>query len=133
MTSTVLLDTSVCIELLKPQDRTAKARLLQQQQDAVALCSIVKAELLRGARNSARVDENLQRLRTFFSPFSSLPFDDAAAEMYARHWVALRHAGTPIGHNDLLIASIALAADATVVTRNEREFQRVPGLRVVRW
>ena len=46
---------------------------------------------------------------------------------------ALERAGTPIGAHDLLIASIALARDFVLVTRNNREFARVPGLRTEEW
>jgi tRNA(fMet)-specific endonuclease VapC len=63
----------------------------------------------------------------------SLSFDDQAAEHYGRVRPLLEHAGTPIGPNDLMIAAIALTHDATVLTRNEREFRRVPGLRVATW
>lgn len=97
------------------------------------LCSVVKAELLFGARNSSRVAENLERLDRFFAPLESLVFDDLAAEHYGvlRAW--LRREGSPIGANDMLIAAIALANDATLATRNLDEFRRVPGLRVQRW
>ena len=101
--------------------------------DEVALCSVVKAELLYGARASARVGENLERLERLFALFPSLPFDDVAAAQYGALRTQLRRSGTPIGGNDMLIAAIALSADATLVTRNEKEFRLVPGLRVEVW
>jgi tRNA(fMet)-specific endonuclease VapC len=94
---------------------------------------VVKAELLYGARNGSRADENLSTLDRFFTPFLSLAFDDDAAAHYGIVRSQLKREGRPIGGNDLLIASIALAHDATLVTRDAGEFRRVSGLRVETW
>jgi tRNA(fMet)-specific endonuclease VapC len=128
-----LLDTNICVAFLNQKDAGLRKRFQQTEPDDIQLCSIVKAELLYGARNGARVEQNLATLAKFFDLFESIAFDDAAAEHYAMLRVHLRRAGTPIGANDLLIASIALATDATLVTRNQDEFHRVPGLRVQAW
>src|SRR3970040_726626 len=119
-----LLDTNVCIHLLNE----AHPGILQQFQSRsptdIALCSVVKAELLFGARRSARVEANLQRLNAFFSPLNSLPFDDRCAEHYGLIRADLLAQGKPIGPNDLLIAAIARAHDATLITHNMSEFSR---------
>ena len=128
-----LLDTNVCIAFLNGRDARVRERLLASSPDDIRLCSVVKAELLYGARGSDRVAENLRRLEQFFAPLKSLAFDDAAADWYGTIRAQLRRDGTPIGGNDLLIAAIARATDATLVTRNEGEFRRVPGLRVDVW
>lgn len=128
-----LLDTNVCVGWLGGKDLGVKRQLASLKRDEVALCSVVKAELLYGARASTRVRENLERLETLFALFPSLPFDDAAAEHYGTLRAQLRRSGTPIGGTDMLIASIALATDATLVTRNEKQFRLVPGLRVEVW
>lgn len=60
-------------------------------------------------------------------------FDDLAAERYGELRAHLDAAGTPIGPNDLMIASIALANSLTLVTHNTGEFSRVPGLRLEDW
>lgn len=99
----------------------------------MVLCSIVKAELLFGARRSQRVTDNLQILTRFFSNFQCVPFDDKAAGFYGTIRAHLVRGGTPIGTNDLLIASIALGHNLAVVTRNTSEFTRIPGLRVETW
>ena len=57
----------------------------------------------------------------------------AICEHYAVQFTRLRAAGTPIGANDLWIASHALADDCTLVTNNTREFERVVGLRLENW
>ncbi len=128
-----LLDTNVCIAFLHRNDPAVRVKLAEIPSHEIALCSVVKAELLYGARKSQWVHKNLQILAGFFSHFESFTFDDRAAEHYGLIHATLRAAGHPIGLNDILIASIALARDVTVVTRNTREFIRVPGLRLELW
>lgn len=128
-----LLDTNVCIAYLHRAEQNVLQKFAQMKPREVVLCSIVKAELIYGARYSQRVNENLQRLTQFFESFESLAFCDKAAEFYGANRALLAKSGTPIGNNDLLIASIALAYDLTVVTRNTSEFMRVPGLRLETW
>lgn len=127
-----ILDTNVCVAVLNGKDRKLNRRFTQEF-DALSLCSVVKAELLFGARASARVTENLNALQKLFGALPSLPFDDVAAAQYGIARAQLRAAGTPIGPNDLMIAAIALAQDAVVVTRNVSEFSRVPTLQVEPW
>ena len=74
-----LLDTNICIALLKGRDRPLVERTLSLDPSDLALSSIVKAELLFGARKSRKVEQNLALLEAFFSQFESLPFDDLAA------------------------------------------------------
>jgi tRNA(fMet)-specific endonuclease VapC len=62
-----------------------------------------------------------------------LGYDAPADEHYGQIRAQLERAGTPIGSNDMLIAAHALALDCTLVSANEREFRRVPGLRVENW
>ncbi len=97
------------------------------------MCSVVKAELLFGARRSQRVEENLLRYRSFFDSLQSFPFDDDCAEEYSLVRSELSRRGNLIGHNDLLIAAIALTHHATLVTHNTREFSRVSNLRLEDW
>jgi len=130
---TYLLDTNVCVIFLNARDVRLRKRMERSAPDELRLCSVVKAELMYGARHSARVSENLARLVEFFAPFESIAFDDDAAAHYAALRVLLQRAGTPIGANDMMIAAIALANDLTLVTRNQDEFLRVPGLRVESW
>lgn len=77
-----LLDTNTCIGYLTGRSTSIATRLASSAPSDLALCSVVKAELLHGAHKSARKDANLQRLTVFFAPFVSLPFDDQASEQY---------------------------------------------------
>ncbi len=128
-----LLDTNACIALLKGTDADLAKRLRVSKPEQFKLCSPVKAELFYGARKSERVNDNLALLTKFFEPFESFTFDDSAAEQYGIVRAILSRSGNPIGSNDLLIASIALAHDLTLLTKNLREFVKVPGLRTESW
>lgn len=128
-----LLDTNVCIRILNGSSALVAGRLQATSPADVRLCAVVKAELLYGARKSARVDENIRLLRRFFAPLASLPFDDRCADEAGLIRLDLERSGRPIGPNDLLIAATARAHDLVLVTRNTREFDRVPGLRVDDW
>jgi tRNA(fMet)-specific endonuclease VapC len=75
----------------------------------------------------------LAALAQLLRPMQMLPFDSECAAHAARIRVALEAAGTPIGPHDTLIAATALRYQATLVTRNVREFSRVPGLLWLNW
>lgn len=130
---TYLLDTNMCIALLSKKEDLLIQRLKQHRPDEFYLCSVVKAELLFGAKNSSRVEENMQTLEKFFSQFFSLPFDDRSAVFYGETRFKLRKSGKVVGTNDLLIACIAKAFDLIVLTRNRSEFLQIPGLRLETW
>jgi len=122
-----LLDTNACIALLKG-DKAVVRVLRQRAQADFKLCSVVRAELLYGAHKSAKAAANLRLLADFFGRFESLPFDDTCAAHYGEIRAMLGRSGTPIGPNDLLIASIARAHSLALLTRNDDEFRRVAGL-----
>ena len=128
-----LLDSNVCIAALNQSSASLIQRLREQPATAIRLCSITKAELLYGARHSARVAENLRVLERFFAPFVCLPFDDPCAEQCALVREELARRGEQIGPNDLLIAAVARAHELTLVTHNLGEFSRVAGLRLADW
>ena len=128
-----LLDTNACIRILNGTSPSLAERLRFVPRSQLRLSSVVKAELLYGARKSSRVAENLRLLERFFNTIASLPFDDGCAEEYGLLREELDRAGTPIGANDLLIAATARAHHAVLVTLNVREFSRVADLRLEDW
>jgi len=75
----------------------------------------------------------MQSLDTFFSLFDSLMFDDNASLIYGKIKNDLERKGNIIGPNDLLIASIAISNNLTLVTNNTKEFSRIKGLNIIDW
>lgn len=128
-----LLDTNVVIAFLQGADRHLRGRLLDSPPDDIGLCSVVKEELIYGAAMSQDPAGARARLAIVFDRLRSLPFDDQAAQICGDLRGRLGRRGRPISTQDAMIASIALANDVTIVTRNAREFRRVEGLRVVTW
>jgi tRNA(fMet)-specific endonuclease VapC len=128
-----LLDSNTCIQFLNDSHAGVRRSILTHLPSDLAVCSIVKAELLYGAYRSARIPANLQRLKTFFEPLRSLPFDDACVQTFGQLRAVLATKGTAIDANDMLIAAIGLTHGLTVVTHNTREFGRIDGLKLEDW
>ncbi len=129
----LMLDTNVCIDLLRSGERRMARSFRRFEIDDVGLSSISFAELKYGAAKSARPEFQNLLLIQLCAALQIAPFDDAAAECYGEVRSVLERAGRPIGPLDTLIAAHALSLDAVLVTGNLREFGRVPGLRVERW
>jgi len=100
---------------------------------SVAISSVVVAELLYGAWRSTNPAATRGQVLAFCSQFTSLPFDNLAAEEYGKVRAHLARLGQMIGPYDLMIAGIALANGLIVVTHNAAEFSRVPGLQIEDW
>jgi tRNA(fMet)-specific endonuclease VapC len=127
-----LLDTNILSDLVRrPQGRVAEA-IARVGERSVCTSIVVAAELRFGAARSG--SRRLSRqLDAILAALEILPLEEPADRHYATLRRQLEKRGMPIGPNDLLIAAQALAADCTLVTANEREFSRVPALKVVNW
>ena len=132
MSSLYLLDTNMVIYMQRGVPGVLQ-KLLGVGRDGVALPSLVVAELAYGVEKSTNQARNRERLEHLLLEFNVLPWAHSAMWHYAHHFHVLRLKGQPIGHLDLLIASQALAEDATLVTNNTREFERIEGLKLENW
>jgi tRNA(fMet)-specific endonuclease VapC len=133
--TTYLLDTNTWVAHIPKQSATVTGKLRSTDPAEIRLCSVVLAELLYGVYRSppAYQGHNLSLVIDLQRQFASVPFDDGAAEEYAKLKADLAAKGTPIGPNDLLIAAIALANGMTLVTHNTAEFSRAVGLPLDDW
>jgi tRNA(fMet)-specific endonuclease VapC len=129
----VMLDTNICVYIIKQNPEAVLARFRAFQVGDVGISTITLAELQYGAMKSARPKQNRESLKEFVAPLDVASFDNAASEAYGEIRVALEKSGRPVGAMDLLIAAHALSLDARLVTNNEKEFKRVRGLRVENW
>ncbi|HEX9627029.1 MAG TPA: type II toxin-antitoxin system VapC family toxin [Acidiferrobacterales bacterium] len=128
-----LLDTDICIYLIRRKPRTVLDRLRRCKAGDVGISAISVAELRYGAAKSRQVQGNQAAVDLFLAPLEIAAFDDRAAEAYGEIRAQLEAKGTPIGPLDLLIAAHAKGLGITLVTNNVREFDRVRGLKVERW
>jgi tRNA(fMet)-specific endonuclease VapC len=128
-----MLDTNVCIDLIRRRSPPILKQLLRLKPGDVCVSAITLSELEFGVAKSADPERNRLALAGFMTPIAVHSYDDAAAAVYGRIRDHLEAKGLGIGALDTLIAAHALAANLTLATGNEREFRRVPGLRVVNW
>jgi len=128
-----MLDTDICIYLIKEKDPVLKLKLYEKGIGCCAISSITLAELAYGVQNSRKVEQNKLALGLFLTPFELLPFSTEAAFIYGSIRQQLELSGEVIGGYDLLIAAHALAEGLTLVTNNTAEFSRVDGLYVENW
>ena len=125
-----LIDSSVIIAL--ERERLSMESLnTRTTQEPLAISAITASELLHGVHRAS--DPNTQRKRAAFVEYvfdllPIVPFDLEVARVHARLWADLAAQGNLIGAHDLLIAATAVALDYGVITLNEREFGRIPGL-----
>ncbi|MBI2898803.1 MAG: type II toxin-antitoxin system VapC family toxin [Planctomycetes bacterium] len=127
-----LLDTNICIYALKGHRRVLD-RLLAADRETVRTSVVTEAELRTGAAKSSAPLKTLRLVENFLRPIEVLPFTSEDAAAYARVRSRLESSGTPIGPLDTFIAAQAVSRRLTLVTNNEREFSRVPGLALENW
>ncbi|HTH80231.1 MAG TPA: type II toxin-antitoxin system VapC family toxin [Ramlibacter sp.] len=127
-----LLDTNICIYVINQRPSVVLAQFLAHEDEGIAISSISAAELHFGVRKSGSA-RNLRALENFLAPLMVLDFDLDAARVCGDLRAALERKGVPIGPYDTQIAAHALATGLTLVTNNEREFKRVPGLSLENW
>ena len=128
-----LLDTNICIYLIKRRPAGILEHLQKCEPSEIGLSSITVSELEYGVQKSSRPRENRLALAGFLAPLEILHYDDEAAARYGEIRYSLEKQGKPIGAMDLLIAAHALSRHLTLVTNNEREFRRITSLKVVNW
>jgi len=128
-----MLDTNTCIYIIKRKPSKAIERFKRSKISQIGTSSITLSELLYGVSKSSKPEQNQMALAQFVAPLEILPYGDEAAQHYGDLRVHLEKRGTPIGSLDMLIAAHAFAIDCTLVTNNEKEFIRIPRLKIDNW
>ena len=126
-----ILDTDVCMELLRGSERVIARRLATD--DHVATTWITASELFFGAAKSKDPDGNAALVTEFLASHPVLSLDLAAAHLFGEVKAHLRARGIPLADADLFIAATALAHTATLVTSNRRHYERIPGVAIEDW
>jgi tRNA(fMet)-specific endonuclease VapC len=128
-----LLDTCVISDFIKGEAGT-KIRLKQTPPVDIAVSAITVMELRYGlALNLQRAQKVEPAISSFLSSVTILPFSTVEAEQAAQIRAVLKSQGQPIGAYDVLIAATALQHNLLMITANQREFDRVPGLQTENW
>jgi tRNA(fMet)-specific endonuclease VapC len=128
-----LLDTNICIYLIKKHPPEVLARFEQIQLKQLHVPTITLFELYFGIEKSNSHQRNLAALESFIAPLTIVDFTQDAAKKAAKIRNQLQKQGTPIGAYDIQIAAVALSLNMTLLTNNTREFERVKGLKLDNW
>jgi tRNA(fMet)-specific endonuclease VapC len=128
-----MLDTNICIYIIKNRPEYVRNRLKVFRVGDVVLSSIVVSELYYGAYKSEHVEQNLLALEHFLKPFSISEYDLKASIEYGKIRATLQKPGKVIGGLDMLIAAHARSLGMTLVTNNTKEFERVENLSIDNW
>lgn len=128
-----LLDTNICIYLIKKRPLEVLDQFRQHPLQDVAISTITLFELEYGAQKSQQIKRTQKALARFFLPLTILDIDRPAAADAAIIRAKLENNGTPIGPYDLLIAGLARSRKMTLVTNNTKEFERVEDLLLENW
>jgi tRNA(fMet)-specific endonuclease VapC len=128
-----LLDTNICIYIAKARPEAVLERFKKMRPGAAAMSAITYGELCFGACKSRHRAEAEKILRELTAIIPILGVDAKVCDRYGAIRAQLEKEGRIIGNNDLWIAAHALALGVALVTNNEREFERVPGLSVQNW
>jgi tRNA(fMet)-specific endonuclease VapC len=121
----ILLDTNICIHIINAKPAAVLQLFRDHRVGEIGICSVVAAELAYGVANSGST-RNRQALDLFLAPLAILPFAEAALWCCGDLRAELECQGTPFGALDTLIAAHALSLQATLVSNNLKEFERVP-------
>lgn len=133
MAARFLLDTNICIYIRQKKPAEVLARFRRLESGDAVISVITQGELLYGAQRSLYRERALESLRELAEFVPVLPLPEEAATAYGEIRASLEKCGQSIGNNDLWIAAHAVATDLILVTNNEWEFRRVPGLRIQNW
>ena len=128
-----LLDTDICIHIIRKRPQEVFEKFRQLEIGDVAISSVTFSELSFGVCKSRDPERNNEALMEFVSPLEIAPYDDSVGPVYGRVRAQLESIGLPIGPMDTMIAAHALSLSLKLVTNNEREFTRVEGLDVENW
>jgi tRNA(fMet)-specific endonuclease VapC len=123
-----VLDTDVCIEILRGNPKVLEAR--RHTPDRVGTTWVTACELSYGVVNSRDPEGNQRLVNDLLASLPILGLDLTASQLYGTHKARLRRAGKVPADADLIIAAITLAQGATLVTGNRRHFDPIEGLRM---
>ncbi|MDD1619274.1 MAG: PIN domain-containing protein, partial [Methylococcaceae bacterium] len=101
--------------------------------DQLGYSIISHAELYFGAYNSEQKDKNLKAIQVVYQKLALVNFNPESAKLFGMIKADLKQQGNIILDADIMIASIALSNELTLVTNNEKHFNRIPKLNIQNW
>lgn len=127
-----LLDTNILIYTIKNRPQQVRQRF-ELNEGSMAVSTVSLGELVFGAEQSEKPQENLRVIESLIARLELLPFDEAAAFHFGQIRAELFNKGQPIGPFDTMIAAHARSCGLVLVSNITKEFARVSGLRLENW
>ena len=124
-----LIDSDILIYFLKGKQEVVE-RLSQIPLDDLYISRINYTELIYGAYNSAKIEQNLKLIEPFLENFTVLEFTKTSSLIFAKEKAKLKKSGKIIADMDLMIASIAIENDCTLISNNIKHFDRIQNLKL---
>jgi tRNA(fMet)-specific endonuclease VapC len=128
---THLLDTNICSAHMRRPG--GLAHRFFQYPGGIATSTVVLAELYSGAYKHPSPSRLLALIADLLQEVAVLDFDRACAEQFGKVQGRLLQQGIAVPETDLMIASVALFHNLTLVTHNTADFRNIPGLRLDDW
>jgi tRNA(fMet)-specific endonuclease VapC len=128
----IVIDSDILIYFLKGQPEIVN-KLSTYPIENIFTTRINVTELLYGAYNSSKIEQNLRKVSSFLENFQILEFDQKSSVIFAQEKARLKQNGCLIADMDLMISSITLANDFSLATHNYKHFDRIVNLKIERW
>ena len=130
----VLLDTDILVGYLRGDEKASKEiETFSAKGQELKVSAVTAMELMHGAKLNPDADKKLKDVNTLLGRIKVIPFELKAADHGSTILTLLKKKGSMIGLPDIQIGATALALQDSIVTRNIKDFSRIPGLRIHRW
>jgi predicted nucleic acid-binding protein len=127
-----ILDTDICIYWLKGNSNIEN-NIISQGLENIYITVITECELFYGAFKSAKKDKNLAVIVDLKKKMRTLHTREGITYTYGKIKSELEAKGQPLDDADLMIASMAISNNATLVTNNTEHFKRIKELKLANW
>lgn len=127
------LDTNTIIYAIKGSFKQVEDHFRSVPMESIVIPSVVVAEIEYGAYKSSNYKKTIEKYNEFIRHFDIIGFNEDASRVYGKIRSDLEKLGSPIGPNDLIIASIVIAENGTLITHNTKEFSRIKDLKIEDW
>jgi len=126
-----LLDTDVCIELLRGNERVIRHR--RKALEPVGISFMTVGELFYGAYKSGNPQRNMDLVEKFLLTVDVHGSSDGLMRKFGEIKATLQRTGQTLADADVLIAATAISGDGTLVTGNMRHYERIDDLAIEDW
>lgn len=128
------LDTNIIVDFFQNEKSILqKMQELEQQQVSFAITPVILCEMYKGAYLGSRQKERVELIEALLKTTKILEFTKQASDIFGQKYAELQKLGKQTQEFDLMIASICIAHNAILITRNKKDFSNIKELKFVVW